>query len=552
MSTRRNSSRSFLPATESLETRKLLSSTTLRGNDAEGNSWVLKLEGPGALRVTKQLDASGNEQTLASASDINQITIAGANPLTTRLVGQVKRGPTGTGKVFFQGMNELGGRSEGQAGTNGIYAIDIPNFWLGKTSTAAATSTTEPTISLPDGVVTLRFGGVDTTFTPAGGTALNTNSQNDTFNVNLGLPKTQGTSIIVHQVISNGQAGTTSSTGAAGTPTQDSVVFNVEGRLNQFQADAIVGNTAFPTTGFRGGGGTLVVSQSDPATGITGQIGFVRVGGNATNFSVQTNDKISNYYVGGEANNVQILAPNGSRAIEFGKGMDTATIRTHYIDSLQANRGALNSRVTVDRNVGRLTFGGDVVNTEFLSGVQQGLGTIFQNQTAPATAPSAQDGGALTNVLIAGNVMNSTFTASVEPLNGVYGTSDLKLPHGHIEAKVGGTIDNSTATPDSPDTAFFAKSVTLDRGPVIPPVVPELPFGNQGAPPSGKRIVPGLQPTENLPTNLVAAPAPKKTGSTGTGKKTGSTTTVKTPGTKTGTTTAKAAHAPQGPLKKKY
>ena len=538
MSTRRNSSRSFLPATESLETRKLLSSTTLRGNDAEGNSWVLKLEGPGALRVTKQLDASGNDQTLASASDINQITIAGANPLTTRLVGQVKRGPNGTGKVFFQGMNELGGRSEGPAGTNGIYAIDIPDFWLGKTSTAAATSATEPTISIPDGVITLRFGGVDTTFTPAGGTALNTNGQNDTFNVNLGLPKTQGTSVIVHQVISNGQAGTTSSTGASGTPTQDSVVFNVEGRLNHFQADSIVGNTAFPTTGFRGGGGTLVVSQSDPATAITGQIGFIRVGGNATNYSVQTNDKISNYYVGGEANNVQILAPNGSRAIQFGKGMDTATIRTHYIDSLQANRGALNSKVTVDRNVGRLTFGGDVVNTEFLSGVQQSLGAVFQNQTAPVLAPSAQDGGALTNVLIAGNVMNSTFTASAEPLNGVYGTSDLLLPHGHIAAKVGGTIDNSTATPDSPNTAFFAKYVKLDRGPVIPPSVPELPFGKQGAPPSGMRIVPGLQPTENRSTNLVAPHTAKKSSPTNSGNATAR--------------TAFVAHAPKGPLKKKY
>lgn len=534
MSTRRNSSRSFLPATESLETRKLLSSTTLRGNDAEGNSWVLRLEGPGALRVTKQPDASGNDQTLASASDINQITIAGANPLSTRLVGQVKRGANGTGKVYFEGMNELGGRSEGPASTNGIYAIDIPGFWLGRTATAAATSTTEPTISIPDGVITLRFGGADTTFTPPGATALNANGKNDTFNVNLGLPRTQGTSIIVDRVISSGQAGTASSTGAPGTPTQDSVVFNVAGRLNQFQANAILGNTAFPTTGFRGGGGTLVVSQSDPATGITGQIGFVRVGGNATNFSVETNDKISNYYVGGEANNVQILAPNGSRAIEFGKGMDTATIRTHYIDSLQTNRGALNSNVTVDRNVGRLTFGGDVVDTTFLSGVEQGLGAVFQNQTAPATPPPAQDGGALTNVLIAGNVMNSTFTASAEPLNGVYGTSDLLLPHGHIEAKVGGTIDNSTATPDSPNTAFFSKYVKLDRGPVIPPSVPELPFGNQGEPPSGKRIVPGLQPTENFPTNLVAAP------------------TTRTTRTKGSVKAASAAHAPNGPHKKKY
>ena len=542
MSTRRTPSRSFLPMTEGLETRKLLS-TTLSGNDAEGNSWVLKLEGPGDLRVTKQPDASGNAQTLASASDIASITIAGANPLTTRLIGQVKAGPGGTGKVFFQNMNELGGRSEGPAATNGLLAVDMPNFWLGKTSTAAASTSNEPLITIPDGVITFRFGGADTTFTPPGGTPLNTNGQADTFNVELGIPRTQGTSIILNQVITSGQAGTATSTGAAGTPTQDSVVFTVNGRINQFQANSIVGDTAFPTTGFRGGGGTIVVSQSDPATAITGQIGFVRVGGNATNFSVQTNDKVSNYYIGGEANNVQLLAPNGSRAIEFGKGMDTATILTHYIDSLQANRGALNSDVTVDRNVGRLTFGGDVVNTNFLSGVQQGLASVFQNQALPTTAPSAQDGGALTNVLIAGNVTNSVFSASVEPLDGVYGPGDLNFPHGHITAKVGGTIDNSTATPDSPDTAFFAKYVKLDRGPVIPPVVPELPFGNQGAPPSGPRIVKHLQPTEGQPTNLF----PKTTGSTSTGTSTAT-------ATKQSVKTASAPivlHAPKGPLKKK-
>jgi hypothetical protein len=546
MSTRRNPSRSFLPMTEGLETRKLLSTKTISGQDSDGDTWVLRLQGPGDLRITKQVDAQGNDQTLDSASQIDTITIAGADPLSTRLIGQVKRGPNGDGKVFFNNIDELGGRAEGPAATNGIYAIDMPDFWLGNTATAA-TPTAEPTISIPDGVITLRFGGADTTFTPPGGTDLNTNNQSDTFNVNLGIPRTQGTTVIVNQVVTSGQAGAASSTGTPGTPTQDSVVFNVAGRLNQFQANSILGNTAFPTTGFRGGGGTLVVSQTDTATGVTGQIGFARVGGNATNFSVQTNDKISNYYVGGEANNVQILAPAGSRAIEFGKGMDTATILTHYIDSLQANRGAVNSNVTVDRNVGRVTFGGDVVDTNFTAGVQQGLAAVFSNQTAPTTAPTAQDGGAITNVLIAGNVMNSVFAASTEPLNGTYGTSDLLLPHGHIEAKVGGTIDNSTATPDSPNTAFFSKYVKLDQGPVIPPSVPELPFGNQGAPPSGNRIVPGLQPTENLRNNLFKTQAGKAIGTV-----TSSGNQLKFHGpsiaAKSVSTTAKAPH---GPLKKK-
>lgn len=388
MSTHRTRSRALKPFPEGLESRKLLTKT-ITGQDADGDQWVLRLVGAGDLRVTKQADASGNIQSLASPSLIDTIEIAGPNPLATRLVGQVRRGPSGDGRVFFRSMTQLGGRSEGTSGNNGIYAIDIPDFFLGTTSTTAPTATTQPSISIPDGVVTLRFGGVDTTFTPDDATALNTNNQSDAFTVNLGLPRTLGTSIIVTRVITDAQAGA----GTTGAPTQDSVTFNVVGRLNQFQADAIVGNTQFPSSGFRGGGGTLVISQPEPLSAITGQIGFVRVGGNATNFSAQTNDKISNFYVGGETRNVQVLAPNGSRAILFGKGMDDVTILTHYIDSLQANRGAINSNVTVDRNVGRVTFGGDVIDTTFLSGVQQDLATVFTSQQAPTTAAPPRTGG---------------------------------------------------------------------------------------------------------------------------------------------------------------
>lgn len=544
MSTSRPRSRALRPMTEGLETRQLLSSKTITGQDSDGDRWVLKLEGPGDFRVTKQPDAAGNAQTLASASQIDAINIAGADPNLTRLVGQVRRGANGDGKVFFSTMTEQGGRSEGAAGTNGIYAIDMPSFYLGQTSTASGTAATAPSISIPDGVVTLRFGGADTTFTAPGGTPLATNAAADTFTINLGLPKSQGTSILINTSITSGQASSTTT----GTPIQDSVIFNVFGRLNEFQANSIQGNTAFPSSGFRGGGGTLVVSQADTATGVTGQIGFARVGGNATNFAVQTNDKLSDFYVGGETNNVQLLAPAGSRTIGFGKGMDTVTILSHYIDSLQANRGALNSSVTVDRNVGRITFGGDVVNTRFLAGYEQNLTSIFQSQTAPTTAPTAQDGGAIRNVLIAGNVMNSVFAASVEPSpEGIFGTSqDLLLPHGNITAKVGGTIDNSTETPDSPKTAFFSKYVKLERGPVIPPSVPELPYRNQGASPTGQRVVPGLQKSEGQRTNLFPRAG---SGTNGAGSGSGSSGTTGSSGT-AGTASVKG-HTPKGPVKKK-
>ena len=59
----------------------------------------------------------------------------------------------------------------------------------------------------------------------------------------------------------------------------------------------------------------------------TGQIGDVRVGGNATNFTTLAEEyamtttpvegaldaKISNFFIGGETNNVMLIAPSGSR-----------------------------------------------------------------------------------------------------------------------------------------------------------------------------------------------------------------------------------------------
>ncbi len=380
MSTRRTRSRALVPMPEDLESRRLLSQT-VSGLDEKGDQWVLKLIGPGALRVTKQPDSSGNPTALGDQTAIDAITVAGTNPSTSRLIGQVKPAPGSDGRVFFSSLTDQGTKSEGIVANDGISTIDMPDFYLGQTSTASGA--TEPSISIADGVNTLRFGGADTTYTPPGGTPLNTNSTADAFTIELGLPRTIGTSIVVNKVTTDAQAAAASSSGSATSPTQDSVTFTVDGRINVFQANEIDGNTTYPSTGFQGGGGTLVNSTIDPATQYTGQIGFVRVGGNATDFAVQTNDKISNYYIGGETNNVQLLAPDGSRDVQFGKGMDNVTILTHYIDTLQANRGANNSTVTIDRNVGNVTFGGPVTNTNVQAGYAQGLASIYSSQTAP-------------------------------------------------------------------------------------------------------------------------------------------------------------------------
>ena len=78
--------------------------------------------------------------------------------------------------------------------------------------------------------------------------------------------------------------------------------------------------------------------------------------------------------------------------------------------------------------------------------------------------------------LIAGNINNSIFVASVEPFDGQYDSPNaLPLSGGRIQAKVEGTVDNSTVTPASPTQAFYASRKELTSGPVTPPDAPSTP-----------------------------------------------------------------------------
>jgi hypothetical protein len=469
--------RSVRPEAEALEGRQLLS-MTVSGQDVDGDTFTIRLSGPGDLRVVKQNNSSGTPASLTSASLISSITIAGTDPVSSRLVARVNKSPTGDGKVFFANLTELSSRSLTAGNGNGLLSIDMPNFYLGDTNpgTASVSGTPKASIRIPDGVNTFRIGGADTTafFGTSNSQRLNQNNVSDLFVIVLGEPMSGGTRVIANSFVTDAQAGVASSTGAAGTPTQDGIQLVTQGRLNYFQANTIQGNTTFPSGQFANTGGTLVESVPD-ANGLTGQIGFVKVGGNATNFSVQTNDRISDFYIGGETNNVFLLAPAGSRNLQFGKGMDNVNILTHNIQTVSANRGATNSTITTTREAGLLRFGGDVQGTTVQSGVNQDLVNAFSNQANPTTS-NAQSGGGMT-VQIAGNVVDSVFAASVEPFNKVFGsTNDLKLPHGNVVAKVEGTISNSNATPDSPNQAFYANDLNVSRGPVIPPNVAEMPF----------------------------------------------------------------------------
>jgi hypothetical protein len=109
---------------------------------------------------------------------------------------------------------------------------------------------------------------------------------------------------------------------------------------------------------------------------------------------------------------------------------------------------------------------------------------------------------------IAGSVINSVFSASVQPdpsgLTGNgFGTNlNLILPRGVINAKVEGNIDNSgNSMVDSVSSgrAFFARTVHLTHGPVIPPVVPYQPLPVPTVYHTGQSGLKGLIKVDHFP-----------------------------------------------------
>lgn len=565
MSTRKHTpqTRGFRPEADDLESRQLLSGV-VTGMDSKGDAFTLRLTGPGSLSVVKQNGPDAKPAALNSATDIATITIGGTDPISSRLVGTVQKGANSDGRVFFENLTGLAARSEQfPSAGQGILSIDMPNFWLAKTTTAAPTPTNPAPavgITLPDGVETLRFGGVDAmvnrqapsaTFTPT----------SDTATVTLGLPIYQGSRIIIDRSVSGTQTipavpanGATPARPAS--TVQHGVVFAASGRLSLFQANEIDGDPATPPGPFRsalnptaaststtGIGGTIVVSGTAGTSPFftnaqvkgqaTGQIGDLRVGGNATNLITLVEDgtnsggdKISNFSIGGETNNILVVGPTGVRNVEFGKGMDKVEILTHVINTLKANRGALDSTVYVDRSISRIDFGGDVVNTQVLAGYQQSFSNIFTtilgintsgnpfSGTSPGAPPrplNAQGFGGLT-AHVAGDVTNSVFAASVQPFSDVFGDpNQIVLTGGHIRGKIEGKVDNATATPNTPNEAFFAQKVDALSGPVVPPNVQEAPYNGPQQPTHlpGIRPAPGTARTPSSPAPIHATSVPR-------------------------------------------
>ena len=279
-----------------------------------------------------------------------------------------------------------------------------------------------------------------------------------------------------------------------------------------------------------------------------------------------TGPQVSNFFIGGQTDNVILVAPSGSRNIFFGQGMDNTYINTEFIQNLQANRGAIGSAVTVKRAIGNMVMGGDVINSFIQSGYDQELsavanspvtsiqgvtvspGGVFNGEAPPtimnrisnallneATFSPLAHGGGQIHGRIAGNVTNSIISVSVDPNpSGVnnpgqfqnvtsktfpFGSpNNIVLPRGVLSVKVEGAVNNSglqqgtspLVDPNVPATsAFFAKKVSVVGLPVIPPNVKEAPYKSPTPYGRGQRFLKGLFKVDRSVT-LPTRPADKK------------------------------------------
>jgi hypothetical protein len=173
-----------------------------------------------------------------------------------------------------------------------------------------------------------------------------------------------------------------------------------------------------------------------------------------------------------------------------------------------------NTNVIVGAQVSLFTFANTPAASVFSSGTGAFFGqpppTVTNPQVNPLTGhaePIAQNGGTM-QVRIAGSVINSIFAASVDPDptgltgNGFGTKQDLILPRGVINAKVEGNISNtgnSLVDPASTGRAFFAKSVKLVHGPIIPPTVPYQPFATPTKYNIGQNGIKGLVRIDHIP-----------------------------------------------------
>lgn len=257
------------------------------GTTRNGNQWTITVHGPGQVIVT---DTTPNDGALDD--DIATIQIINSNPRTTYVTGTV----TGSNRV----LNDSTVNFNRLIALNGVKSIDLNGFNLTADVTPAVAQS--PGIFLYGGVGTLRFNDINA--------LIDTSVSNPTYQVVIGDPTTPLTvkpSIYLDSIV-NSVFDSTSTTVPTGPLTTPSVIFSVNGVVQNFSVVSITQSPIPPNYLASTQGGTKEtwsgVPQSGPIpagyqffyniVGTTGRttlqalaLNHLNVVGKATNFTAQ-------------------------------------------------------------------------------------------------------------------------------------------------------------------------------------------------------------------------------------------------------------------------
>jgi hypothetical protein len=259
------------------------------GTDRAGDQWTITVHGPGQVIVT---DTTPNDGALDD--DIATIQIIDSNPRTTYVTGTVIASPRELtlGQVSFDRL----------IANSGVRSIVLNGFNLSANVTPAVVQT--PGIFLYGGVQTLKFNDIDAIIDTAISTAPTL------YQIVIGVPSTPlkvKPSIYLDSII-NSVSDDTSPPIPTGPITTPSVIFSVNGVVQNFNVVSITQSPIAPNYLEQSQGGTVKVwtgvPQSGPipagyqfyynVVGTTGRtslqalaINHLNVVGKATNFTAQ-------------------------------------------------------------------------------------------------------------------------------------------------------------------------------------------------------------------------------------------------------------------------
>ena len=228
------------------------------GTDRQGDQWTITVHGPGQVIVT---DTTPNDGSLDD--EINTIQIIGSNPRTTYVTGTAVASNTvlSSGTVNFNRLIAL----------NGVKSIALNGFNLSHDVTPAVAQ--QAGIFLYGGVGTLRFNDILALIDTTG-----TNVTNP-YEIVIGDPSTPLTvkpsiylDSIYNSVFDGTVAPTTANAAPVGPLTTPSVIFSINGVVQNFSVVSVTQSAAPPNYVIGSQGGTVAGWTDTPGVPNSGPV----------------------------------------------------------------------------------------------------------------------------------------------------------------------------------------------------------------------------------------------------------------------------------------